>query len=275
MVIKLYKAPLERRYKNNISFVSKTRYNPQKNLISRQYNCGKGRNAIGIITVRNRGGGHKRLYRKIDFRRNKEYISGRIINIEYDPNRNTCICLISYEDGEKRYILHPRGAMIGDTIISGTEVLISTGNALPLTNIPIGTTVHNIEITFRKGGQLAKSAGAVSKLIEKGDKWATLRLPSGEIRLILRNCLATIGQVGNIGVNNKYLGKAGSKCWLGKRPIVRGVVKNSVDHPHGGGEGRSTIGRKRPTTPWGYASIGKRSRKIKKYSNIFIIRRRK
>nr|YP_010471602.1 ribosomal protein L2 [Gastrodia shimizuana]YP_010471621.1 ribosomal protein L2 [Gastrodia sp. Jin 38054]UVG40960.1 ribosomal protein L2 [Gastrodia shimizuana]UVG40979.1 ribosomal protein L2 [Gastrodia sp. Jin 38054] len=150
--------------------------------------------------------------------------------------------------------------MIGDTIISGTEVLISTGNALPLSAI---------------GGQLAKSAGAVSKLIAKGDKWATLRLPSGEIRLILQNCLATIGQVGNIGVNNKYLGKAGSKCWLGKRPIVRGVVKNSVDHPHGGGEGRSTIGRKRPTTPWGYASLGKRSRKIKKYSNIFIIRRRK
>nr|YP_010471688.1 ribosomal protein L2 [Gastrodia menghaiensis]UVG41046.1 ribosomal protein L2 [Gastrodia menghaiensis] len=150
--------------------------------------------------------------------------------------------------------------MIGDTIISGTEVLISTGNALPLSAI---------------GGQLAKSAGAVSKLIAKGKKWATLRLPSGEIRLILQNCLATIGQVGNIGVNNKYLGKAGSKCWLGKRPIVRGVVKNSVDHPHGGGEGRSTIGLKRPTTPWGYATLGKKSRKIKKYSNIFIIRRRK
>nr|YP_010277397.1 ribosomal protein L2 [Corydalis impatiens]UHY42543.1 ribosomal protein L2 [Corydalis impatiens]DBA09434.1 TPA_asm: ribosomal protein L2 [Corydalis impatiens] len=249
--------------------------NPRKNLISGQHHSGKGRNARGIITARHRGGGHKRLYRKIDFRRNEKDISARIVTIEYDPNRNAHICLIHYGDGEKRYILHPRGARIGDTIRSGTEVPISMGNALPLTDMPLGTAIHNIEITLGKGGQLARAAGAVAKLIAKEGKSATLRLPSGEVRLISKNCSATVGQVGNVGVRHKSLmRRAGSKRWLGKRPVVRGVVMNPVDHPHGGGEGRAPIGRKHPTTPWGYPALGRRSRKRNKYSDRFILRRR-
>nr|YP_010474064.1 ribosomal protein L2 [Corydalis crispa]UVH68277.1 ribosomal protein L2 [Corydalis crispa] len=249
--------------------------NPRKKLISGQHHSGKGRNARGIITARHRGGGHKRLYRKIDFRRNEKDISARIVTIEYDPNRNAHICLIHYGDGEKKYILHPRGARIGDTIRSGTEVPISMGNALPLTDMPLGTAIHNIEITLGKGGQLARAAGAVAKLIAKEGKSATLRLPSGEVRLISKNCSATVGQVGNVGVRQKSLmRRAGSKRWLGKRPVVRGVVMNPVDHPHGGGEGRAPIGRKHPTTPWGYPALGRRSRKRNKYSDSFILRRR-
>ncbi|KAG4109421.1 hypothetical protein ERO13_1Z050292v2 [Gossypium hirsutum] len=277
--------------------------------VDSQHRCGKGRNARGIITARHRGGGHKRLYRKIDFRRNEKDIYGRIVTIEYDPNRNAYICLIHYGDGEKRYILHPRGAIIGDTIVSGTEVPIKMGNALPLSAIssstsrkpyaleeactvwegvlidrskrriyfnhmPLGTAIHNIEITLRRGGQLARAAGAVAKLIAKEGKSATLKLPSGEVRLISKNCSATVGQVGNVGVNQKSLGRAGSKCWLGKRPVVRGVVMNPVDHPHGGGEGRAPIGRKKPATPWGYPALGRRSRKRNKYSDNLILRRR-
>nr|YP_010043255.1 ribosomal protein L2 [Corydalis shensiana]YP_010043273.1 ribosomal protein L2 [Corydalis shensiana]QPC57015.1 ribosomal protein L2 [Corydalis shensiana]QPC57033.1 ribosomal protein L2 [Corydalis shensiana] len=254
---------------------SRGKSNPRKNLISGQRHCGKGRNARGIITARHRGGGHKRLYRTIDFRRNEKDISGRIVTIEYDPNRNAHICLIHYGDGEKRYILHPRGTRIGDTILSGTDVPISLGNALPLTDMPLGTAIHNIEITLGKGGQLARAAGTVAKLIAKEGKSATLRLPSGEVRLISQNCSATVGQVGNIGVRQKSLmRKAGSKRWLGKRPVVRGVVMNPVDHPHGGGEGRAPIGRKHPTTPWGYPALGRRSRKRNKYSDSFILRRR-
>nr|UDZ60824.1 ribosomal protein L2 [Caldesia parnassifolia] len=250
--------------------------NPRNNLIYGQHHCGKGRNARGIITARHRGGGHKRLYRQIDFRRNAKDISGRIVTIEYDPNRNASICLIHYGDGEKRYILHPRGAIIGDTIGSGTEVPISMGNALPLSaDMPLGTAIHNIEITLGKGGQLARAAGARAKLIAKEGKSATLRLPSGEVRLISKNCLATVGQVGNVGVKLKSLGRAGSKCWLGKRPVVRGTAMNPVDHPHGGGEGKAPIGRKKPMTPWGYATLGRRTRKRKKYSDRFILRRRK
>nr|YP_010712174.1 ribosomal protein L2 [Corydalis speciosa]WDA92829.1 ribosomal protein L2 [Corydalis speciosa] len=254
---------------------SRVKSNPRKNLISGQRHCGKGRNARGIITARHRGGGHKRLYRKIDFRRNEKDISGRIVTIEYDPNRNAHICLIHYGDGEKSYILHPRGARIGDTIVSGTEVPISMGNALPLTHMPLGTAIHNIEITLGKGGQLARAAGTVAKLIAKEGKSATLRLPSGEVRLISKNCSATVGQVGNVGVRQKSLmRRAGSKRWLGKRPVVRGVVMNPVDHPHGGGEGRAPIGRKHPLTPWGYPALGRRSRKRNKYSDSFILRRR-
>ncbi|KAL0912906.1 hypothetical protein M5K25_016322 [Dendrobium thyrsiflorum] len=283
---------------------SQVKSNPRKILIYGQHRCGKDRNARGIITAGHRGGGHKRLYRKIDFRRNEKEISSRIVTIEYDPNRNAYICLIHYGDGEKRYILHPRGAIIGDTIVFGKEVPISMGNSLPLssrygnmektklfeartgpeaplvskrggrkkeestsTDMPLGTAIHNIEITLGKGGQLARAAGAVAKLIAKEGKSATLRLPSGEVRLISKNCLATVGQVGNVGVNQKSLGRAGSKCWLGKRPVVRGVVINPVDHPHGGGEGRAPIGRKKPTTPWGYPALGRRSRKRNKYSD--------
>nr|ARO74598.1 ribosomal protein L2 [Vatica odorata] len=266
---------------------SQVKSNPRNNLISGQHHCGKGRNARGIITARHRGGGHKRLYRKIDFRRKEKDIYGRIVTIEYDPNRNAYICLIHYGDGEKRYILHPRGAIIGDTIVSGTEVPIKMGNALPLsgvlidqkeestsTDMPLGTAIHNIEITLGKGGQLARAAGAVAKLIAKEGKSATLKLPSGEVRLISKKCSATVGQVGNVGVNQKSLGRAGSKRWLGKRPVVRGVVMNPVDHPHGGGEGRAPIGRKKPVTPWGYPALGRRSRKRNKYSDNLILRRR-
>nr|QKG63330.1 ribosomal protein L2 [Streptocarpus ionanthus subsp. rupicola] len=242
---------------------SQVKSNPRNNLIYGQHHCGKGRNARGIITVRHRGGGHKRLYRKIDFRRNEKDIYGRIVTIEYDPNRNAYICLIHYGDGEKRYILHPRGAIIGDTIVSGTEVPIKMGNALPLSAVTLG-----------KGGQLVRAAGAVAKLIAKEGKSATLKLPSGEVRLISKNCSATVGQVGNVGANQKSLGRAGSKRWLGKRPVVRGVVMNPVDHPHGGGEGRAPIGRKKPTTPWGYPALGRRSRKRNKYSDNLIVRRR-
>ena len=273
MAIHLYKTstPSTR----NGAVDSQVKSNPRNNLIYGQHHCGKGRNSRGIITAGHRGGGHKRLYRKIDFRRNEKDIYGRIVTIEYDPNRNAYICLIHYGDGEKRYILHPRGAIIGDTIVSGTEVPIKMGNALPLTDMPLGTAIHNIEITLGKGGQLARAAGAVAKLIAKEGKSATLRLPSGEVRLVSQNCLATVGQVGNVGVNQKSLGRAGSKCWLGKRPVVRGVVMNPVDHPHGGGEGRAPIGRKKPTTPWGYPALGRRTRKRKKYSDSFILRRRK
>nr|WBF98714.1 ribosomal protein L2 [Smilax lanceifolia var. opaca]WBF98736.1 ribosomal protein L2 [Smilax lanceifolia var. opaca] len=274
MAIHLYKTstPSTR----NGAIDSQVKSNPRNHLIHGRRRCSKGRNARGIITAGHRGGGHKRLYRKIDFQRNKKDISGRIVTIEYDPNRNAYICLIHYGDGEKRYILHPRGAIIGDTIVSGTEVPISMGNALPLsTDMPLGTAIHNIEITLGKGGQLARAAGAVAKLIAKEGKSATLRLPSGEVRLISKNCLATVGQVGNVGVNKKSLGRAGSKCWLGKRPVVRGVVMNPVDHPHGGGEGRAPIGRKKPATPWGYPALGRRSRKRNKYSDSFILRRRK
>nr|YP_009433581.1 ribosomal protein L2 [Euonymus schensianus]YP_009775924.1 ribosomal protein L2 [Euonymus szechuanensis]YP_010353556.1 ribosomal protein L2 [Euonymus latifolius]YP_010353579.1 ribosomal protein L2 [Euonymus latifolius]YP_010353643.1 ribosomal protein L2 [Euonymus macropterus]YP_010353666.1 ribosomal protein L2 [Euonymus macropterus]YP_010353730.1 ribosomal protein L2 [Euonymus oxyphyllus]YP_010353753.1 ribosomal protein L2 [Euonymus oxyphyllus]YP_010353817.1 ribosomal protein L2 [Euonymus len=285
MAIHLYKTstPSTR----NGAVDSQVKSNKRNNLIYGQHRCGKGRNARGIITAGHRGGGHKRLYRQIDFRRKEKDIYGRIVTIEYDPNRNAYICLIHYGDGEKRYILHPRGAIIGDTIVSGTEVPIKMGNDLPLsevlidqkeestsTDMPLGTAIHNIEITLGKGGQLARAAGAVAKLIAKEGKSATLKLPSGEVRLISKNCSATVGQVGNVGVNQKSLGKAGSKCWLGKRPIVRGVVMNPVDHPHGGGEGRAPIGRKKPVTPWGYPALGRRSRKRNKYSDNLILRRR-
>nr|YP_010214779.1 ribosomal protein L2 [Nuytsia floribunda]UBN08700.1 ribosomal protein L2 [Nuytsia floribunda] len=275
MAIHLYKTstPSTR----NGAVASQVKSNPRNNLIYGQHRCGKGRNARGIITAGHRGGGHKRLYRKIDFRRNEKDIYGRIVTIEYDPNRNAYICLIHYGDGEKRYILHPRGAIIGETIVSGTEVPIKMGNALPLTDMPLGTAIHNIEITLGKGGQLARAAGAVAKLIAKEGKSATLKLPSGEVRLISKNCSATVGQVGErreLNPRMKGLGKAGSKCWLGKRPVVRGVVMNPVDHPHGGGEGKSPIGRKKPTTPWGYPALGRKSRKRNKYSDNLILRRR-
>nr|YP_010252229.1 ribosomal protein L2 [Strobilanthes crispa]QTX94927.1 ribosomal protein L2 [Strobilanthes crispa] len=284
MAIELYKTSTPSTRNGTVG--SQVKSNPLKNLIYGQHHCGKGRNARGIITARHRGGGHKRLYRKIDFRRNEQYIYGRIVTIEYDPNRNACICLIHYGGGEKRYILHPRGALIGDTIVSGTEVPIKMGNALPLrvlidqkeestsTDMPLGTAIHNIEITLGKGGQLVRAAGAVAKLIAKEGESATFKLPSGEVRLISKSCSATVGQVGNVGANQKSLGRAGSKRWLGKRPVVRGVVMNPVDHPHGGGEGRAPIGRKKPTTPWGYPALGRRSRKRNKYSDNLIVRRR-
>nr|UHJ17067.1 ribosomal protein L2 [Actinidia eriantha] len=278
MAIHLYKTsnPSTRTRTEDSQVKSKqVKSNLRNNLISGQHACGKGRNARGIITAGHRGGGHKRLYRKIDFRRNEKNVYGRIVTIEYDPNRNAYICLIHYRDGEKGYILQPKGTEIGDTIVSGTEVPIKLGNALPLSaRIPLGMSIHNIEITLGKGGQLVRAAGTVAKLVAKEGKLATLKLPSGEFRLISQNCSATVGRVGNVRVNQKSLGRAGSKRWLGKRPVVRGVVMNPVDHPHGGGEGKAPIGRKNPTTPWGYPALGRRSRKRNKYSDNFILRRR-
>nr|YP_009407168.1 ribosomal protein L2 [Platycarya strobilacea]ASA45926.1 ribosomal protein L2 [Platycarya strobilacea] len=272
MAIHLYKTstPSTR----NGAVDSQVKSNPRNNLIYGQHHCGKGRNSRGIITAGHRGGGHKRLYRKIDFRRNEKDIYGRIVTIEYDPNRNAYICLIHYGDGEKRYILHPRGAIIGDTIVSGTEVPIKMGNALPLTDMPLGTAIHNIEITLGKGGQLARAAGAVAKLIAKEGKSATLKSASTEIRLFCKNYSATVGQRCIVGLNKKILGRAGSKYWLDKHLVVRRVVMNPVDHPHGGGEGRAPIGRKKPATPWGYPALGRRSRKRNKYSDNLILRRR-
>nr|YP_010588722.1 ribosomal protein L2 [Isoetes sampathkumaranii]WAB47481.1 ribosomal protein L2 [Isoetes sampathkumaranii] len=275
MAIRLYRAYTPgTRNRSVLDLEGIVRSNPQKGLTS-GFSCKKGRNNRGIITSRHRGGGHKRLYRQIDFRRNKGSISGRIVTIEYDPNRNAYICLVHYGDGEKRYILHPKGIKIGDTVVSGPKAPISIGNTLPLTNMPLGTAVHNVEIAPGKGGQLARAAGAVAKLIAKEGQLATSRLPSGEVRLVSQNCLATIGQVGNVDANNRTLGKAGSKRWLGRRPEVRGIVMNPVDHPHGGGEGRAPIGREKPLTPWGRTALGKRSRKNNKYSDPSILHRRR
>ncbi|KAB2022416.1 hypothetical protein ES319_D07G209100v1, partial [Gossypium barbadense] len=204
---------------------------------------------------------------------NEKDIYGRIVTIEYNPNRNAYICLIHYGDGEKRYILHPRGFIIADSIVSGKEVPIKMGNALPLTDMPLGTAIHNIEITLGMGRQLPKAVGAVAKLIAKEGKSATIKLPSGEVRLISKNCSATVGQVGNVRVNQKSLGRAKSKGWLGKRLVVRGVVMNPVDHSYVGGERRAPIGRKKPASLWGYPALGRRSIKRNKYSDNLIVRR--
>ena len=246
----------------------------QKSLVSKNKRK-KGRNNRGVITSRHRGGGHKRLYRKIDFKRTKITASALVKEISYDPNRTAAIALLNYSDGEKKYILHPLELKIGDRVSSSPEASIQTGNTLPLKNIPLGTQVHNIELTPGRGGQLARSAGTSAQIIAKEDNFVTLRLPSNEIRLISKNCWATIGQISNINHNNIVYKKAGRKRWLGRRPSVRGVAMNAVDHPHGGGEGRAPVGRPHPVTPWGKAALGHRTRKINKYSNSLILRRRK
>ena len=247
---------------------------PEKSLTSWIHQP-KGRNNRGIITSRHRGGGHKKLYREIDFKRNKLGIAGKVVTIEYDPNRNSRIALLHYQDGDKKYILYPHGLKLGETIIADVNAPIVIGNALPLSNMPLGIQVHNIELYPGSGGQLARAAGTVAQLVAKQGKFVTLRLPSGEIRLVSKNCWASIGQVGNIDFVNLTLGKAGRTRWLGKRPTVRGVVMNPVDHPHGGGEGRAPIGRSHPVTPWGRPALGQRTRKSKKYSNSLILRKRK
>nr|YP_009424080.1 ribosomal protein L2 [Schizaea elegans]APT65979.1 ribosomal protein L2 [Schizaea elegans] len=234
-----------------------------------------GRNNRGVATSRGKGGAHKRLYRIIDFRRNKTDIVGKVVSIEYDPNRNAYISLISYADGEKKYILHAWGIKVGDVLRSGYEASVSNGNASPLTKIPLGTTIHNVELIAGRGGQSVRAAGTAAKTVAKEGWLATLRLPPGEVRLVSQNCLATVGRVGNIDINKKGLGKAGSRRRLGERPTVRGAAKNPVDHPHGGGEGRTPIGREKPLTPWGHAALGRRSRRIKRYSNPLILRRRR
>ncbi len=233
-----------------------------------------GRNNTGKMTVRHQGGGHKRQYRIIDFKRNKDGIPAKVQTIEYDPNRNARIALISYLDGEKRYILAPLDLKVGDMVESGPEADIKIGNCLPLKNIPLGTTVHNIEMKIGKGGQLARSAGTSAQLMAKEGDYALLRLPSGEIRKVHINCRATVGMVGNIDAENICIGKAGRSRWLGIRPGNRGVVMNPNDHPHGGGEGHSPVGRKRPVTPWGKCAFGTRTRKEKKDSSRLIVKRR-
>jgi large subunit ribosomal protein L2 len=255
------------------SFNDITKTKPEKSLIRKNHR-NKGRNNRGIITIRHRGGGHKRLYRMIDFKRNKYGIEGVVSAIEYDPNRNTRIALINYVDGEKRYILHAKNLNIGDTIVSGFGSLLTVGNTLPLTEIPLGTSIHNIELIPNKGGQIVRAGGTSAKVLAKEGDYVTLRLPSKEIRLLRKECFATIGEVSN---NDAFLvqsGKAGRTRWLGKRPTVRGSVMNPCDHPHGGGEGRTPIGRTRPLTPWGKPALGKKTRKRKKLSDAYILRRR-
>ncbi len=234
-----------------------------------------GRNVRGKITVRHRGGGARRKYRIIDFKRRKDDIPGTVATIEYDPNRTANIALIVYADGEKRYIIAPEKLKVGDVIFSGPEADIKVGNALPIANIPVGTMIHNIELKPGKGGQLARSAGNAAQLMAKEDKYAQVRLPSGEVRKVLIECRATIGEVGNSDHGNIQIGKAGRKRHMGWRPTVRGSVMNPVDHPHGGGEGKSPVGRPGPLTPWGKPALGYKTRKSKKYSDRMIIKKRK
>lgn len=275
MAIRFFKAATPgTRHGSVLDFSEVASKKPEKSLTT-WWSRSKGRNNRGIITSRHRGGGHKRLYREIDFGRTKVNIPAKVTHIEYDPNRNARIALVNYQDGEKRYILHPVGLQIGDTILASPEATISVGNCLPLVNIPLGTEVHNIELQPGGGGQLVRAAGTVAQIVAKEGAWVTLRLPSGEVRLVSQNCWATIGRVGNIDAFNLTLGKAGRKRWLGCRPHVRGSAMNPVDHPHGGGEGRAPIGRSRPVSPWGKPALGAKTRKRKKFSAALILQRRK
>ena len=260
------------RFRSVIAGEAITRKGPEKSLTESLSKSG-GRNHHGHITSRRRGGGHKRRYRLIDFKRNKVGVPGRVAEIEYDPNRSANIALIHYADGEKRYILHPRGLNVGDTVEAGPDADIRLGNSLPMEKIPLGTVIHNVELKPRKGGQMARSAGAGVQLVAKEGEFVTLRLPSTEVRRIRKECTATIGQVGNIDHNLQSIGKAGANRWRGKRPKVRGVAMNPVDHPLGGGEGRASGGRP-PVSPWGKRE-GKKTRKRKKESNKYIVRGRK
>ena len=274
MSIRLYKSYTPgTRNRALLTFSEITTNKPEKSLIRKNHRK-KGRNNRGVITIRHRGGGHKRRYRLIDFNRNKHDIEATVASIEYDPNRNARIALVHYEDGEKRYILHPNNINVGDKIISGSGAPLNIGNTLPLEEIPLGTSIHNIELIPRRGGQIVRSAGTSAKILAKEGDYVTLRLPSKEVRLIRKECFATIGEVSN---NEAFLvqsGKAGRTRWLGKRPTVRGSVMNPCDHPHGGGEGRAPIGRARPLTPWGKPALGMKTRKTKKASNAYILRRR-
>ncbi|MCL2500636.1 MAG: 50S ribosomal protein L2 [Defluviitaleaceae bacterium] len=233
-----------------------------------------GRNDQGKITVRHRGGGAKIKYRVIDFKRNKDGVPAKVAAIEYDPNRTANIALLFYADGEKRYILSPNGLKVGDSLMSGTEAEVRVGNALPMKAIPVGTEIHNIEMKLGRGGQLVRSAGNVAQLMAKDEKYATIRLPSGEMRLVPVNCRATVGQIGNLDHELINVGKAGKKRHMGIRPTVRGSVMNPNDHPHGGGEGRAPIGRPSPSTPWGKPALGYKTRKKNKQTNKYIVRKR-
>ena len=275
MSIRLYKSYTPgTRNRALSSFSEITTDKPEKSLVKKNHR-NKGRNNRGVITIRHRGGGHKKQYRIIDFKRNKHGVPGIVNSIEYDPNRNARIALIHFTDGEKRYILHPVGLNIGDTVITAPDANITVGNCLPLKNIPLGTEVHNVELQPGGGGQLVRSAGTVAQIVAKENNWVTLRLPSGEVRLVSQNCWATIGRVGNVEFSNLTLGKAGRRRWLGFRPHVRGSAMNPVDHPHGGGEGRAPIGRARPVSPWGKPALGAKTRKAKKWSTKYIVQKRK
>lgn len=275
MTIRLYKASTPGTRNRTVStFTEINKNKPEKSLIKHIHYC-KGHNNRGIITSRHKGGGHKKKYRLIDFKRQKLNTVAKVASIEYDPNRNARIALLHYADGTKKYIIHPRSLEVGQYITSGPHSNIEVGNALPLSNIPLGTAVHNIEIKAGKGGQIVRAAGTYAQIVAKEGKFVTLKLPSSEVRLFRKECYATIGQVGNIDFNNITIGKAGRNRWLGKKPHVRGIAMNPIDHPHGGGEGRSPIGRNYPVTPWGKATLGVKTRKTKKYSNSHILRRRK
>lgn len=262
-----------RRFVTVSDFSDITKTEPEKSLVV-PLKKNAGRNSSGRITVRHKGGGHKRIYRIIDFKRDKDGVPAKVAAIEYDPNRSARIALLHYLDGEKRYIIAPHGLQVGQMVESGPDADIKVGNALPLANIPVGTIIHNIELYPGHGGQLVRSAGTSAQLMAKEGKYATIRLPSGEMRLVLQTCRATIGQVGNIDHENITIGKAGRNRWLGIRPTVRGSAMNPVDHPHGGGEGKAPIGR-HPVTPWGKPALGVRTRRKNKPTDKFIVKRRK
>ena len=255
------------------SFEEITKKTPEKTLLAKKKK-NAGRNSYGRITVRHQGGGNRQKYRIVDFKRNKDNMEATVIGIEYDPNRSANIALIQYEDGEKAYILAPQGLTDGDKVISGETVDIKPGNAMPISAIPVGTLIHNIELNPKQGGKLVKAAGQSAQLMAKEGKYAHVRLPSGEMRLILSTCRATIGTIGNSDHENVKIGKAGRKRHMGIRPTVRGSVMNPVDHPHGGGEGRAPVGHAGPLTPWGKPALGYKTRNKKKQSNKFIVKRR-
>ncbi len=274
MAIKSYKpTTASRRNMSVIDYSELSKVVPEKSLLV-PMNKHAGRNNYGRITVRHRGGGNRRKYRIIDFKRQKFDVPGKVLTLEYDPNRSSHIALVKYADGEKRYIIAPQGLTVGQEIIAGAGADIKIGNALPLVSIPVGTFVHNIELYPGKGAQLARSAGIMAQLMAKEGKFALLRLPSGELRNVPVECMATIGQVGNIDHENVKIGKAGRKRNMGWRPQVRGSVMNPCDHPHGGGEGKSPVGRPGPTTPWGKPALGYKTRAKKKASNKYIVKRR-
>ena len=274
MAIKKYKPTSPARRQMTVStFEEITKKTPERSLLE-PLKSTAGRNSYGRITVRHRGGGTKRKYRVIDFKRDKRDMKANVIAIEYDPNRSANIALLQYEDGEKRYIIAPVDLHVGDVVECSATADIRPGNALPIANIPVGTVIHNIELMPGKGAQLVRAAGNSAQLMAKEGKYAQVRLPSGEVRMIRLDCIATIGQVGNIDHENISIGKAGRKRHMGWRPTVRGVVMNPNDHPHGGGEGKSPIGMPSPVTPWGKPALGYKTRKNKKASNKFIVKRR-
>ncbi|MFD2657882.1 MULTISPECIES: 50S ribosomal protein L2 [Gracilibacillus] len=275
MAIKKYKPTSNGRRGMTVSdYAEITTDQPEKSLLAPLSKRG-GRNNQGKLTVRHQGGGHKRKYRIIDFKRDKDGIPGKVATIEYDPNRSANIALIHYADGEKRYIIAPKGIQVGHEIVSGPDADIKLGNALPLGDIPVGTTIHNIELKPGRGAQLARSAGAQAQILGREGKYVLVRLASGEVRLVLATCRATVGQVGNLEHELINVGKAGRSRWQGKRPTVRGSVMNPNDHPHGGGEGRAPIGRKSPMSPWGKPTLGYKTRQRNKQSDKFIVRKRK